>query len=1578
MPRLKDHPPASRKSQRLITNQTEQTDRPIDDPTRSESETDSRPGTKSSVEDEIEVASSSRSPELNVNAQENNPRMMGDANDPASEIARLEAEILRLRNALRNDTPSPRPYRELRHREPSVESAFGGTSFKAKGMAAWPAFTEFQGTGGINPVYNDKAKARADSPPKFAGDKTQFDSWLIKVADKFEEDVAIFRTEKSRMRYLMNLLEDKAEKAMITRYVSVTRPFSSAAEMIQILESMYHDPNQSIAAREALKKHEFELGKGQDIHEFIATFNSLAQQAKVREEDWKQTLWGCIPADLDHRLLHDSENIDIDYETFCQYVTKAVYSNQLAQERRKDRESTDKTSTKNETRSRQKTASTKVRSRYKPKNYQGDRTEPITMAKAGRSLTYEEKKAHWDANTCFMCGRGGHNSKDCPEKERIRDVKAVKPKQQTSSLDSETTDESGKDPAIAKQAAERLGARLQRLKTPLLLSDYRKQDAGRITHKLKATLEIDGRRFSNQMFYVTESGHDMFIGQDWLVEQDVWIHPKTQTFAWPERTPSLAKFSPAIRLPNMLDKPDPVAQADAERRDRAFERETKRVQILRRPWRQTTFLEPRPTTPVVLGEDRDVVNIAALQHKLDTDPRQKRWKSCPIPTQPITLEIGPEKPAISLSAVGRSYQWKTNKGEPIPFPEDEDPDHVELVRSKLPSRLAHLEGFFSKAASTNLPPHRPGHDVILELDKPKTGSPPTYRTPVEFLPLEKETVDELLRIGFIEPCMQADPAPVLFVPKPHSKERRFCTDYRWINQFLKDRFVPAPDVNGTIFNCRNAKRFTKIDIIRAFNRLRMAVGSDAYADDVLVYSDGNEEEHWDQVEEVIYRLSRVDLQGDIKKSRFNVTTVDYLGIVMDAGLGIRIDPDKLQAISDWKFEDLTSKTAVRSFLGLCNYIRMFCHHASSVAEPLNRLLKKDAKFAMGPEQRRAFEEMKRLACDAPVMAFFTPGRPTKVETDASRNATGGAIWQQQPGWRMEACGILISKTMTPAERAYPIQDRELLAVVQTLKHYEPELLGTSFFVVTDHQALVYYSTKRLLSTRQVRWADFLANFNITFQYRRGKDNIAADALSRKTADLPTVKAREKEERTMILIPPEKITPTVAAVSTADPNAHVVSGADLVDLIRQENEKQKLGQHQGKLVVPETTLDGQIFLRTALIREAHEPKIFAHAGQNKTIQMIKRRYFWEGMSQTIRKYIKNCHDCERNKGRHDKTPGLLHPLPIPNYVWEHVAVDGKDMPKDKFGYDYVALHPQTQGAVEITNQELDQKLRFYIDKYQTSWSVHLPALDFAHNAAWHSSLGMCPLKVVLGTEPRNPLSTDLPTTTVDSDQKRKALQIVRQTKEVQELARQNALKTQARQEEQANKKRRPVDFGVNDYVFVKKKGFPTTAPTTRLDSQWTGPWQILEERGYSYVLDVPESFKGKNLFHADRLRKAAMDPLPQQKREPPPPEEINGEPEFVVDKVLASRLFSRSKILQYQVAWQGCDPDDTWYPAENFKNSATALDDFHKKYKDAAGPPKRLAIWIKAAAEDKLDEPNQEDNVAEHGELNGKRKKRRHG
>jgi hypothetical protein len=121
----------------------------------------------------------------------------------------------------------------------------------------------------------------------------------------------------------------------------------------------------------------------------------------------------------------------------------------------------------------------------------------------------------------------------------------------------------------------------------------------------------------------------------------------------------------------------------------------------------------------------------------------------------------------------------------------------------------------------------------------------------------------------------------------------------------------------------------------------------------------------------------------------------------------------------------------------------------------------------------------------------------------------------------------------------------------------------------------------------------------------------------------------------------------------------------------------------------------------------------------------------------------------------------------------------------------------------------------------------------------------------------------------------------------------------------------------------------------------------------------------------------MDPLPQQRREPPPPEEINGEAEWAVTKILASRLTGRNKVLKYQVEWEGHDPDDKWYPAENFKNAAVTLEKFHQDYPDAAGPPVRLQEWIRAAAGDRVDKPHNDDNVADHGERNPRRKQRRH-
>jgi hypothetical protein len=147
-------------------------------------------------------------------------------------------------------------------------------------------------------------------------------------------------------------------------------------------------------------------------------------------------------------------------------------------------------------------------------------------------------------------------------------------------------------------------------------------------------------------------------------------------------------------------------------------------------------------------------------------------------------------------------------------------------------------------------------------------------------------------------------------------------------------------------------------------------------------------------------------------------------------------------------------------------------------------------------------------------------------------------------------------------------------------------------------------------------ADFLANYDITFQYHCRQENIAADTLSHKTIDTPTVRERVVEDRTFPLTLSDKIqlasviaTISIRSISglSTDLEDDVPRGADLVDLIHAENAAQEQGYHDRCLVVPAPTVDSKIFLKTALIREVYEPSLFAHPGQNKTVELLKCEY-----------------------------------------------------------------------------------------------------------------------------------------------------------------------------------------------------------------------------------------------------------------------------------------------------------------------------------------------------------------------------------
>lgn len=718
-----------------------------------------------------------------------------------------------------------------------------------------------------------------------------------------------------------------------------------------------------------------------------------------------------------------------------------------------------------------------------------------------------------------------------------------------------------------------------------------------------------------------------------------------------------------------------------------------------------------------------------------------------IPKTPLTTEDVPSLtiPMKSLNRYvrstsgqylyGRSIGKITTATELASTQKAKEPPKT--FEEMVPSYLHEFKGVFDQTTAARLPEHTEyDHQINL-----KEGSKDIKAQVYPLNPRQRKELDtfveENLSKGYIRRSNSPIASPFFFVGKKDGSLRP-CQDYRALNEAtIKDRY-PLPLISDLMDKLKTAKVFTKMDLRAGYNNVRIREGDEhkaafvvpgtdgkppelyeptvmffglcnspatfqrmmntlfadmlaegwlvIYMDDILIFSQ-DKKTHQERTRRVLERLREHDLYLKPEKCLFDVTEVEFLGMIIRPGQ-FAMDPVKLQGIADWPTPNTVKQ--VRGFLGFGNFYRKFIDHFSEMARPMVELTRKDVKWHWDEEQENSFQQMKAKFLSAPVLQMPDETKPFAVECDASKAATGAVLRQRDANGEWHPCGYL-SQSLNPAERNYEIYDRELLAIIRALEAWTQYLMGSphATVVLSDHKNLTYWRTAQKLNRRQARWSLKLSEFDLRLVHVPGAQMAQSDALSRR----PDHDDGSGDNDNTILLPDHLF---VKALSIPD---ELTSTKDR-DWVVQEALKAIKGdgpfpmksslsdwETEGDLV----RFKGMTYVRAnedarrEIVRQHHDLPSMGHPGIYKTTELVKRRYWWPGMSTFIRKYVEGCGICQQMKV--DTHPTRVPPMPIPTdpdaRPWSHITMDFiTDLPESQ-GFDSVLVvvdHDLTKGVI----------------------------------------------------------------------------------------------------------------------------------------------------------------------------------------------------------------------------------------------------------------------------------------------------------
>ena len=430
-----------------------------------------------------------------------------------------------------------------------------------------------------------------------------------------------------------------------------------------------------------------------------------------------------------------------------------------------------------------------------------------------------------------------------------------------------------------------------------------------------------------------------------------------------------------------------------------------------------------------------------------------------------------------------------------------------------------------------------------------------------------------------------------------------------------------------------------------------------YLDDILI-SSPDEVSHMKMLDEVLGRLARHNIKANRAKCVFKVTSLEYLGHVIDIE-GLRPTEDKVKAIRS--APEPQNVNELRSFIGLITYYCKFICQMANKCAPLYNLLKDGVKWNWDDSCKEAFKLLKDDITNDNVLVHYDPKAKLTLACDASPVGLGAVLSIVKDG--KEHPVAFASRTLTSAEKNYAQIEREALAIIFGVTKFNQYLWGRQFELITDNQALVtIFGPKKgipsLAAARLQRWALILMAHTYDVKFRKSSENANADMLSRLPVEDPEYLATELPINYFSVTDElpisaddigkaTKVDSTLCKVLQYVKNGwpkHVEDGLQSYLLKRNE-----LSIDKGCLLWGERVIIPLKF-RERILEELHQE----HTGIVR-MKAMARSYFWfPGMDKQIESVGNSCQICASI--RSDPPKMSFMKWQMTNKPWERVHID----------------------------------------------------------------------------------------------------------------------------------------------------------------------------------------------------------------------------------------------------------------------------------------------------------------------------------